>query len=132
MPEEKKPARNFVRLETQLQAQYEYDRFNKAESGTASIVDISGGGLKMISAQRVKEGVNIAVSTDFADGPVTIKGTVLKSQLEWLITDVGKKTHWTTTIRFEGLDSSTRSRVINFVHRCSADIREAKINKKRP
>jgi len=129
MAEDKKTGRKFIRVDTRLEAFYKYVRLNKEETGKGSIVDLSGGGLRMVVDERIKEKTPIMIATNFTDGPIEIKGVIVSNDLVWYVEDYGKKPRWTAGVCFEKLTAQERSRIINFVHRLSADIREAKLKK---
>jgi len=127
---DKQFSRKFIRIDTRLESEVQYLRVNKEVVGKGLIIDMSGGGLKLMSTEHIKVDTMVAIKTTFNDGSIELSGKVVNSTLDWYIGDEGKKTFWTMGIQFDGLTSVARSRVIAYVHKRMADVREARLSKR--
>jgi len=123
--------RKFIRVDTRVECEFQYMRAAREITSKGMILDISGGGLKLMSSDHVATGNVIVVKTNFSDGPIELCGKVVNSSLDWYINDDGKKTFWSTGVQFEGLTPLARSRVISYVHKRMSDVREARLFKNR-
>ena len=124
---EKQFNRKFIRVDTRMECEFKYVRGDKEVAGKGMILDISGGGLKLMTTEHVKPEIMISVKTTFNDGTIDLAGKVVSATLDWYVGDEGKKTFWTMGMQFAGLSSGARSRVIAYVHKRMADVREARL-----
>jgi c-di-GMP-binding flagellar brake protein YcgR len=131
MEEASRPARNFIRVNTQLEARCIIVRMGQTIEKKGIVTDVSGGGLKILSKDHLTKQGNMLLKMEIHDGPIELPCTVVSSEIQWYVGDEGKKTQWSSSIKFERLDSKARSRIIKFVHSLAAEIREARIKKTR-
>jgi len=124
---EKQFNRKFIRVDTRMDCEFKYVRGEKEISGKGRILDISGGGLKLMTTEHIRPGSTINVKTAFNDGTIELLGKVVNAALDWYIGDEGKKTFWTMGVQFGGLSAGARSRIIAYVHKRMADVREARL-----
>ena len=129
---EKQFNRKFIRVDTRMDCDFQYERGEKGVFGKGMILDISGGGLKLMATEHVKPATMIIVKTNFNDGTIELSGKVVNAALDWYIGDDGKKTFWTMGVQFGGLSAASRSRVIAYVHKRMADVREARLKRINP
>jgi len=126
---EKAFIRKFIRVDARIGCKYEYTRGSRKNAAQGTVLDISGGGVKLIVGERVAAGSRIAIFTELFDGPIELIGKVVGTALEWFVTDGGKKTFWTIGVQFEGIRRDDRRRVINYVHTRMTQIREARLKR---
>ena len=128
---EKQFSRKFIRIDTRLECEIQFLRVNKEATSKGLIVDMSGGGLKLMSTEHIKVDTMVVIKATFNDGSIELSGKVVNSTLDWYIGDEGKKTFWTMGVQFDGLTAVARSRVIAYVHKRMADVREARLSKRK-
>ena len=68
MDPEKKFNRKFIRIDARLECEYKYAVGNFERNSTGTILDISGGGLKLITSMHVRGGNDIVIKATFPDG----------------------------------------------------------------
>ncbi|MCP4653081.1 MAG: PilZ domain-containing protein [Candidatus Omnitrophica bacterium] len=118
--------RKFIRLDTCLKCEYDYLRAGEEIKGEGVVLDISGGGVKMVSKERIAVNRETNLTLEFPDGALKIKGEVLKSKIEWYISDEEKKTFWATSLTFKDISLQERKKIIQYVHDCAQEKREAR------
>jgi c-di-GMP-binding flagellar brake protein YcgR len=129
---EKQFNRKFIRVDTRMDCEFKHTRAEKELSGKGMILDISGGGLKLMATEHLKPETAVIIKTEFNDGTIELPGKVMNAALDWYVGDDGKKTFWTMGIQFGGLSAAARSRVIAYVHKRLADVREARLKRINP
>lgn len=109
--------RNFVRVSTLLKIWYNKNQLTdtvnsilniEQEAFPATVIDISGGGMRIRVEQNVKSGEILILTVPIKDESITIKGKVIRAEKE--------KTGITTCgITFMELDNIHREKIIKLV-----------------
>lgn len=126
------PKRLFLRIEECLTCTFVYDLFGEAKQGSGIILDIGGGGLRMITKDMLRHGAVIDINIAAPLGPLVVKGEIVGAVLENYVTDKQRDMFYTTRVRFKDTPLDTIKSVISYVHKCHKERREAKYRKHKP
>lgn len=121
--------RRYLRLADCLKCKYRYKVIEKYTEGKGVIFDISGGGVMLVSQTNIPKGKKIKIDFDKPLGPLTLSGEVIRSKVEWYVSDKNKEMHWTIHIKFADISAEDRKKVIQYVYKCATERRKARINK---
>jgi hypothetical protein len=123
------PKRLFLRIEECLTCDFDYDFFGEAKRGSGIILDLGGGGLRMITKEMIKKGAVIDINIAPPMGPLEVKGEILGSALENYVTDKQRDMFYTTRVRFKNTPLPAINAIIAYVHKCHKERREARYRK---
>ncbi|MFZ5966571.1 MAG: flagellar brake protein [Bacillota bacterium] len=110
---DKDQRRNFFRLEVVLDIQFRQLDQKGNPSGTftrAYTQDISGGGLRLISNEKIKVGTTIEIHINTGEDTIIAKGRIIRCSLH----DAVENTFEIATA-FEGINEKTRTQIISFI-----------------
>jgi len=124
-------SRAFFRLEDCVLCRYEYPFIKEIKKGEATVLDISGGGMKMVSKEFLKSGRTLNLEICLQSGPVKLAGEVIRSQMEWYVTDKGKETFCTVNVKFDDSCYNEKKKIIRYVHVCRTERNQAMSKKNR-
>lgn len=122
--------RIFSRLSDKLSCKYKYPLPKGERAGDAIVLDLSSGGLKMLSQKFLKAGGVLEGSIEFTSGNIKFEGEVIDSKPEWYVTDKGKELYCTSRIKFKEISLEDKHKIIQYVHKCKEERRKAQIAKK--
>lgn len=124
--------RVFLRLEDCLRCTFTYTHFDKKKVGKGTIMDISGGGLRMVSKDIVRIDDRILIDVDPPLGPLSVQARVLDTQMECYVTDRQRDMFWTIRTQFVNIPIHMRKKIIAYVYTCKTERRKAEITRLRP
>jgi|GEM_PF-2262094 len=121
--------RLFFRLSDRLNCKYKYKILKEVKDGEATILDLSSGGLMMVSKEFLKPKRILELDIEPPLGPLKVTAEVLDSKLDWYVTDQHKKMYFTIHIRFKNLSISKKTHIINYIYECKAQRRKARLKR---
>ena len=120
-----KKERAFIRLEETMKCSYKYDFLGQEKENEGTILDLSGGGIKMIAPEYFKKGVIVNLYIDFPFGKLVIKSEVVGIRQDWYLTDLRHVSYWTVNLKFTELPIEQRRQIIHYVYKCFAERHKA-------
>jgi c-di-GMP-binding flagellar brake protein YcgR len=116
--------RKFIRLDDRINC-----LFSKPDKGdknyAAIILDISGGGMRMISKEYVKSGTNIILTLGQPINIENIASEVVDSRMEGYLTDEKGVSLCTVRIKFGKISMENRKKIIDYIYKCLKERRDA-------
>lgn len=78
-------------------------------------LNISGGGLCLLSSEPFREGVEVGLSFSFLDAEEKTVECKCKAKVAWCRTSKLDPEMWEVGLNFDGIDEAVREKIIQFV-----------------
>jgi len=121
--------RLFFRLTDRIICTYKYKILKREKKGEAIILELSSGGLMMVCREFLKAGKTLEIDIGPPLGPFKVEAEIVGCKLEWYVTDRKKDMFFTTRATFKNLSSSKRTQIINYIYKCKAERRKARLKR---
>jgi c-di-GMP-binding flagellar brake protein YcgR len=119
-----KQKRKFIRLEDRINCIF-FRQDKEDKKYAATILDISGGGMRMISKEYVKNGTKLTITLGHPINIDNITAEVVDSRMEGYLSDEKNAAMCTVRIKFGKISMENRKKIIDYIYRCLSEMRDA-------
>ena len=119
-----KQKRKFIRLDDRINCIFSRQE-KEDKKHTATILDISGGGMRMISKEYIKSGIKLIITLGHPINIDDITAEVVDSKMEGYLTDEKDTSLCTVRVKFGKISMENRKKIIDYIYSCLNEIRDA-------
>jgi hypothetical protein len=119
-----KQKRKFIRLEDRINCLF-CRQGSDDKNHAVTILDISGGGMRIMSHEYIKKGTRIFLTLGFPINMEAIGAEVVDSRMEGYLTDEKNLCLCTVRVKFEKITIENRKKIIDYIYRCLSERRNA-------